>query len=107
MTLCSRVYYYKPQKGYYNAIDGGNFLRNRQCKNNIHEIEHGKTEPTKKNPSPKPQLRTNWCADVLPSVFGIDALEVVSTGPDVVDRAFWNIIGRVVVLLPKLREKNE
>ena len=42
-------------------------------------------------------------ACVLPPVLVVNALEVVATRPDIVERALRNVRARIVVLLPQLR----
>ena len=43
-----------------------------------------------------------WRTQVLASILGVDMVEVVSTWPDVIDRALGSVIDGIVVLLAEL-----
>jgi len=46
----------------------------------------------------------DWGTDVCVAKLRVDAVKVVSTGPDVLNETLWGILYAVVVLLTELKE---
>ena len=42
--------------------------------------------------------------DVFPPILGVNTVKIISTRPDILDKALWRVINRIVILFPQLKK---